>query len=349
MKWTKRRIPLSIVIIIAFLLGFEAYTYAVVHFERKAGMPQNLGNFERIRNSLKKQEPVERFSFAVIGDVRGLASFERICDELRDESLSFMAITGGFVNSCTKGNHDYFQWTFSKRCRLRCPVLLIAGDHDIDYKEMDYDDTKVQLVNFERMYGPANFYFEYSDCLFVGLCTLPPPFSNRQSIDFLEATLSGHKKQYRKVFVFTHMPVVTSDGPVAASFGNAGNFLDVVDRYHVDYVISSQYHDYEKTIRKDTVFLTIGGGGSPLDNKEKFNGSRHAVVLTVDGELVSEKIVLAPHSVEITNIPKYFAITKLFPILSRHVSFTIAENLVIIIIFCVFLWNMVVHRKVVQL
>jgi len=343
MTWAKRKISVAIVVMTTLLLGFEAYTVAVVNF---AGFPPNLGNFERIRNSLKQQDSREKFSFAVVGDTRGSATFERLCDELRDEPLSFVVIAGDFVETCTKSNHDYFRSACSKKYRLACPVFLIAGNHDVVCKSMEYDSSKVLLTDFEKMYGPANFYFEYNGCLFVGLCTLPPPYSTKGSIAFLDSTLAKHRKENQKVFVFTHMPVVRSAGPSTASFEDAQGFIDIIDRYGVDYVISSHFRGYDRTERKDTVYLVTGGGGAPLEEKETFGGLHHAVVLTVDHGAVSEKAVLARHSAGIAGIPRYFAITKLFPVLARHLSFMIAENVMIVGIFLVFSWNIIRSERI---
>jgi len=244
--WAKKRISVAIVVIAAFLLGFEAYTIAVVHFCGKA----------------------------------------------------------------------------------------------------DYDSSKVLLTDFERMYGPANFCFEYNECLFIMLCTLPSPYPTEGSLAFLDSTLAKYRKENQKVFVFTHMPLVRSSGIVTSSFENVQNFIDIIDRYKVDYVITSHFHGYDRTKRNGTVYLVTGGGGAPLEGKETFGGLHHAIVLTVAHGKVSEKVVLAPHSTRIAGIPKYFAITKLLPVLARHVSFTIAENVMILGIFLVFMWNIFKKERI---
>ncbi|MFH1718324.1 MAG: metallophosphoesterase [Planctomycetota bacterium] len=332
---------LVIVAVTVSLIGFEAYTLAVVHLGEQAALPENIGNFERIRNSLKEQGPHEKFSFAVVGDTRATRTFERLSDKLRNEPLSFMVILGDFVETFTRGNHDYFKFECTHKYNLPFPVFLVAGNHDVVCKEKDYDFDGVSLTDFEKMYGPRNFSFEYNGCLFVGLCVLPPPFATGESIEFLESALAGRREKNQRVFVFTHMPVIRSTGPVPNSFENMEAFTDVVDRYNVDYVISAHYHGYDRTRHNDTVYLVTGGGGAPLDEEETFGGLNHAVVLTVDRDSVSERTVFARHSAGVTSAVKHFAIAKLAPFLRKHPALTIVENVLVFGMFCVSLFGLI--------
>jgi len=346
MAWaTKKRILVAIAVVTVFLLGFETYTVAVVHFERNTEMPKNLGNFERIRNSLKDDTAKEKFSFAIVGDTVGSGTFGRLCDRLRNEPLAFMVIDGDFVDSPAKENHDYFRFTFSEACRNACPTFLLVGNHDVAYRAEDYTENRVRMIDFERMYGPVNFSFEYGGCLFVGLCTLPPPYSTEESLAFLDSTLEKHWKESQKVFVFTHMPLVMSSGIVTDSFENVQDFIDIIDRYKVDYIIMSHFHGYDRTERNGTVYLVTGGGGAPLEEEESFGGLHHAVVFTVDHGAVSEKVVAVRGALDINDTMRGFAVTKLFPVLAKHVSFTIAENIVIVGILFVCVWSIFRPRE----
>jgi len=335
---------LAVVIVMLFLIAFEAYALVIVYSEDNNALPQNIGNFELIRNSLKKQEPQEKFSFAVVGDTRSRSTFERLCDELRNEPLSFMVILGDFVETSTKGNHDYFKFECTHKYNLPFPVFLVAGNHDVVWKKKDYDLDDISVADLDRMYGPRNFSFEYNGCLFVGLCILPPPFPTSESIDFLKSALAGRCDKSQRVFVFTHMPVVRSTGVVPNSFENMQAFIDVIDCYNVDYVISSHYHGYDRTKRNNTVYLVTGGGGAPLDEKETFNGSYHAIVLTLDRESVSEKTILVPSSTSIANSLRRFAVAELAPYLKRHPALTVVENIFIFTILCTSI-GMLISRK----
>ncbi|MFC1792511.1 hypothetical protein ACFL3Q_02875 [Planctomycetota bacterium] len=144
--------------------------------------------------------------------------------------------------------------------------------------------------------------------------------------------------------MFTHVPAVRSTGPATDNFENVQAFIDVIDRHEVDYVISSHYHGYNRTRQKDTIYLVTGGGGAPLDEKERFGDLYHAIVFTVDRGCVSERIVLAQHGAGVGDTMKHFAMAKLSPFFIRHPAMTVVENLIILGMFCVFL-NILIRKE----
>ena len=331
--WIQKK-ALAVVIIIALLLGFEVYAIAIGNAESQTDLPENYGNFQRNRDVLEQQAPKERFSFAIVGDTQVSGTFEILCDKLRDEPLSFMVILGDFVEDCRKENHDYFRYECIKKYRLPFPVFLVTGNREVAYDEREQDINKVSLIDFEEMYGKPNFSFEYNGCLFIGLCILPPPYSTRKSIDFLESTLVEKRKDNQKVFVFMHMPPVLKPDSTMACCENVQELVDIISKNKVDYVISAHYHGYRKTEYRGTVYLVSGGGGGDLDETETFGDLHHAIVLTVDHESVSEKVIFAQRSADISNAVKHFAVAELYPFFVQHPVLTIAENLVMICIIC---------------
>jgi len=336
---------LAIAVVMFFLIVFEVYTLLIVYSENKERLPGNVGNFEAISDSLKTQDLQEKFSFAVVGDTRATRTFELLCDELEDEPLSFMVILGDFVGAPTRGNHDYFKFECTHKYRFPFPVFLVTGSNDVIWKGNDYDFDNVSVTDLERMYGPRNFSFEYNNCLFVGLCILPPPFPTSESIEFLKAALAERCGKTERVFVFTHMPMVRSAGPAPNSPENMQALIDVIDHHNVDYVISSHYHGYDRTKRNNTVYLVTGGGGAPLDEKETFNGRCHAIVLTLDNESVSEKAILAPNSMSITHSLTRFAIAGLGPYIKRHPALTFVENFFILTALCASMGKLISHGR----
>ncbi len=325
---------LSIVIIVVLLLGFEIYAIATGHTEGQTDLPENYGNFQSNIDAMARQAPKERFSFAVVGDIEGSRTFEKLCDKLRDEPLSFMVMLGDLVEECGKSNHACFRYECAEKYRLPFPVFLIAGNRDVAYDETEQDIGKVSLIDFEKMYGKPNFSFEYNEYLFIGLCILPPPYSTAKSIEFLETTLAKKRKDNQKIFVFMHMSPVLKPDSIAACCENVQELMDIINKNKVDYVISAHYHGYRKTEYRDTVYLVSGGGGGDLDETETFGDLHHAIVLTVDYESVSEKVIFAQRSADISNAVKHFAVAELYPFFVRHPVLTIAENLVMICIIC---------------
>jgi hypothetical protein len=345
--WMKQKIELAIIIIAAFLLSFEAYAIAIVHLEGKTKLPENFGNFEHIRNALGGHELKDGFLFAVVGDPISSGTFERLCGKLRGEPLSFMVILGDFVQACTKNEHNYFVTECANKYRLPFPVFLVVGNRDVAYDEMNYDISEVSLADFEKMYGPLNFAFEYNRCLFIRLCILPTPFSTRESIEFLNSTLAKHREKNRKVFVFTYMHPVMSAESATDNFENAQALIDVIDRYKVDYVISAHYHGYTEMKRGDTIYLVIGCG-TLLNDTKTSGGLPQAVILIVNPESVLEQTVSVRRVAEISGILKHFAMVDVHPFLIRHPALTIVENFLVLSLFCVLLRNFIMSGKTVR-
>jgi Icc-related predicted phosphoesterase len=320
----------AIVIIVILLFAFEIYSIAVVHLEGQTDLPDNYGNFQSNRDTLAQQATKEQFSFAVVGDIEESRTFETLCDKLRDEPLSFMVMLGDIVLECGKDNHAFFRAECAKKYRLPFPVFIVAGNRDVAYDEMEQDIDKVSLNDFEGMYGPPNFSFEYNECLFIGLCLLPAPYSTETSIEFLKSTLKKKRKDNQKVFVFMHVPPVLKPNTVTPSFENSQEFVDIINQYKVDYVISAHYHGYIRNEFGGTIYLVSGGGGGGLDETKSFGGLYHVVVLTVDPESVSEKEIFAQPRIDIPGAVKRFAMADLYPFFTRHPVLTIVENIVMI-------------------
>lgn len=325
----------------AFLLGFEGYTFAVVHSQSRESLPKNYGNFERIRNSLDKQGPKEAFSFAVVSDMAETCTFERLCNKLRNEGLSFMVILGDFVLTCEKGSYDYFSHACIHQYRLPFPVFLVVGEHDIVYDEMNFDIGNVLLANFENMYGPPNFFFEYSGCLFIGLCILPPPYSTNGSMEFLDSTLAKYSDRNRRVFVFAYTLSIVPADSATDRCEEMQAFEDIVSRYKVDYVVTAHDYGYARIEKGGTIYLvsTSGKDDAPLENERALIDLRRALVFTVTPDSVSEKSVFVRHCVEAS--ARHFAMARLSPFLKRHPATAIVENLLVLGLFCVLLRNLI--------
>lgn len=344
-RWFKNGLSLGGVFVMTFLLGFESYAFAIAQSQNRSSLSKNYGNFERIINSLSKKEPNESFSFAVVSDIAETCTFERLCNKLRNEELSFMVVLGGFVLTREKSSYNYFNHACIYQYRLPFPVFLIASDHDIVYGEMDFDIGDVTLTDFSNMYGPPNFSFEYGGCLFIGLCLLPSPYPINRSLEFLDSTLAKYSDRNRKVFVFAHKLSTLSTGSTTDRHEENQALEDIVSRYKVDYIVTSHDDDYVKKEKEGTTYLvsTLGKSVKHWEGEKALRDLRRALVLTVNPGSVSEKCVFIQHCVEPR--VRLFAMAKLSPYLKRHPAATIAENILVFGMFCVFLHNLIKKRS----
>lgn len=305
--------------VLAAVLLFEAYTVFVVYTEGNALLPATFGNFERVRRLLTSDEQRKEFSFCVVGDARGgQETFEEIHRKLKDEPISFMVLLGDFVRKGTEGYHRFLRCEWAEELSSPVPVFYVVGNHDVDREEFP-------ISRFEEIYGPTIFSFDYQECLFIVLRILNRPYSTRESLEFLESLLSARRQDYRKIFVFMHIPPPVSSDFSARRFENERELVDLFDRYRVDYVIAGDYHGHARIKIRDTVYLVTGGGGSHLEGG-KFGRLHHAVVITVGSNLLSERILHVNRMKNIEDRAEELALAEVYPWMEKNWPVTILLN-----------------------
>ncbi|MFQ5822394.1 MAG: metallophosphoesterase family protein [Candidatus Heimdallarchaeota archaeon] len=306
-----------------FMLGlvlvFEVYTFAVSYIEGNTALPAAFGNFERVRELLASDEQRDEFSFAVVGDTRrGPGTFEQIWQKLKDEPLSFMVLLGDCVREGTAGYHRFFRSEWAGKAALPFPVFYVAGNHDVDRETFP-------ISQFEKIYGPTNFSFGYHGSLFIVLRILNKPYSTKESLAFLESLLSARRHDYRKVFVFMHIPPYVSSDFFARRFEDEKRLVALFDRFHVDYVIAGDYHGYARVKLRNTVYLVSGGGGSHLE-EQKFGRFHHAIVIKVRPNSVSERILQVNKKGDFEDRAKELALAEVYPWMEKNWPVAILLN-----------------------
>jgi len=318
--YLRKGIPAFLVFILVFVLAFEIYTLILAHTEGNAPLPATFGNFERTRRLLASEEKREGFSFAVVGDTKaGTETFEGIREKLSDEPLSFMVLLGDCVRKGTEGYHRFLRCEWAAEEALPFPVFYVVGNHDVDRQTFP-------ISRFEKIYGPTIFSFDYQRCLFIVLRILDDPYSTKESLGFLESLLSARRDDYRKVFVFMHIPPPLSSDFRVRRFENAQEFVTLCDRFHVDYVIAGDYHGHARIKRKNTVYLVSGGGGAHLE-KGKFGNFHHAIVIKVGHDSVSERILLVDRKRDIEDRMEELALAEVYPWMEKNWPAAIIVNL----------------------
>jgi hypothetical protein len=317
---------LLLFLMLLLVLIIEGYTLITVYAEANAPLPATFGNFERVRALLRTDEQRESFSFAVAGDTAGTGTFEKIAEFIKEEPISFLVLLGDCVRNGRTGFHQYLRAELAKELRMPWPTFYVVGNHDV-IKNVKKDD--VSISRFEEMYGPTNFSFDYQGCLFIVLRILDNPhYSTQESLAFLESTLSAWRRDYKKAFVFMHIPPPVSQDIIARRFENSDKFIALCDKFKIDYVIAADYHGYARVQRGDTVYLVTGGGGEHLEKKMRGN-FHHAVVITVGPRIVSERILFTKRAEDFEDILECFVIADVYPWMRNNLWATITLNLII--------------------
>lgn len=318
---------------------FECYVFFVYHFEGKRDLHHVSGNFPQNREKLCQEKQKDEFSFAVVGDTKGTGTFEKIAEKLHNEPLSFIVFLGDFVHKGTEGEHTFFKAEYAGEFAFPFPPFFVVGNHDVDIRNFP-------ISRFEEVYGPSIFTFENQGCLFVILRILNAPYSNTESLQFLEKLISEKaSSRYRKTFVFMHIPPPISSDFRARPFEGSAEIVPLIEKLHADYVIAGDYHGYAKIIRKNTVYLVTGGGGAHLEEK-KFGCFHHAMVLSVTKDSVSEKILVVDRDEDLEDRMERFALASMHPWLTNNVF--AASFLNIIFMICSMLLSKYLYRSLMR-
>ncbi|MEP9410789.1 MAG: metallophosphoesterase [Candidatus Brocadia sp.] len=319
------RKKIILLLLFASFFGFEFYVFIVHHFEGKRDLNHLSGNFPQNREKLCQEKQKDEFSFAIVGDTKGTGTFEKIAKELRSEPLSFIVFLGDFVHKGTEGEHNYFKAEYISEFSFPFPSFFVVGNHDVDSRNFP-------ISRFEEVYGPSIFSFEYQDCLFVVLRILNAPYSNKESLRFLEKLISEKtSSRYRKIFVFMHIPPPISSDFDARPFEGSDEIVSLIEKLNADYVIAGDYHGYARITRKDTVYLVTGGGGAHLEEK-KFGSFHHALVLEVTKDCVSEKILVVNRDEKLQDRIERFALASMYPWLTNNLFAASLLNIILLTI-----------------
>jgi hypothetical protein len=314
---------ISLVLITA-LFAFEIYVLSIYHVEGRAPLPPYFGNHPDVIKMLTDQRKKDSFCFAVAGDTKSIGTFERIAQELRHQSLDFAVLLGDVAY---KGTESFHRWLRSEinEYKLKVPTFYIIGNHDVEA------DT-FPVRRFEEIYGPGIFSFVYQDCLFIGLRILDEPYSNQESIDYLTHIASSSKESFRHKFVFMHIPPPLSTDFSARSFNNDAKLVALFNKLQVDYVFAGDFHGYARTRFGLTNYLVTGGGGARL-NEKKFQQFHHAIVVTVNQDRVSERIIQVDKSDDFEDALEKLAIGEVYPWLFKYRIFIVPANAMLLVIF----------------
>jgi len=229
------------------LSEFTDYSYRV-----GAGVDAVEGSF---RTASRRAAP---FRFVVYGDTRSRPEeHRRVCEGIAAERPAFVVCTGDLV-----ANGD--QWDLWKReffdpaapYLAGCPIWPVRGNHELS--------AVFYGVLFARPAGRYYYSFDFGNVHFVVLDSS----SRRKAemLEWLEADLSSSRAEW--TFAAYHEPTFNIGGH-GSTWGRE-DFLPVLERHGVDFVLTGHSHLYERfrpigpAGMKPIVHIVTGGGGAPV-------------------------------------------------------------------------------------
>lgn len=303
----------------ALAIGVQGYALWAVRAARSGSWPANYGNFERVRALLPAPKPDAPFTFVVVGDPRSKGTFEALAKDINAARPDFVVVLGDWVDAGSADWHAYFRWG-SPKYGFTCPVFFTPGNHDVD-------PEKYPLKQFEADYGPRNFSFGYNDNLFIFISHLDSRFSNRESLDYLRSLDPAELKSYQRRFVFMHIPPWVSPDIKERHTVDENQLKQVFEDLGIDYVIAGDFHGYNRTRLGNVEYVVTGGGGGRL-HESQGRQFHHAVALTLDANMVSERIIPISTSVYVGSWLEMNAIVYVGPFLIKYLNVFLGLNLI---------------------
>lgn len=238
--------------------------------------PVHAGNTLENVARIKSQAP-EKFRFAVMGDPEdGIQVFGDLVDQAKTHGCDFMIIPGDVIHGERDARFLYF---FNKLGQhgFEAPVFAAIGNHD------GYE-------SFHKYFGPEDFYFRYSNSLFVMIDSAYQEPDAKQ-IQWCEAVLKQHRQETKHAFIFLHCPPfpVKKNSP-AFTIPKAGSdpFFDMIQKYTVTAVFAAHLHSYRKYMLGPIPYIITGAAGGTLQEDDAFY---HYVEVDVDGDAVKDTVV----------------------------------------------------------
>ncbi len=300
---------------VMLLLAFELYA-VIVDRTLTAGIPSLFGNTEAARSVLTAQSPKDNYSFAIVGDTKSTGTFEGIIKGLREQKPDFAVILGDFVRNGTVGDHRYFRSECQADYALDCPVLLVVGNHDVDR-------AAFPLARFEAEYGPTVFTFEYQRSLFVVLRTLQDDDANEASLDLLRSLRDRDRSAHDRVFVFMHIAPPVVEAFKGRSYAASGEIATLLAEIGADYAFAGDFHGYARATVGPTNYVVSGGGGADL----KEGQFHHAVVVSVEGDRISERFVHVAAEKHYEDASRHIALARFLPWAKANVALVVLLNI----------------------
>jgi hypothetical protein len=246
-------------------------------------------------------ENVTSFSFAVIGDPRGIAlpsdatvyhtRHKQLLDWMTTQNLSFALETGDIVwegailtsDPQTKANVESYYTEFFKaeqNFTKRWPIMPTMGNHEVQPGGRDY-------IYYYDMYEdalPTNgtagcrgrvYSFDYGNAHFVSLSSYQVDLNLQKTWLINDLTAARANPNIKWIFAYMHAPMYTTSGH-ANRDDEIAAWGPVFEEFKVDIVFAGHNHLYERfhylkggqvvEDRQGPMYITNGMSGAEFNN-----------------------------------------------------------------------------------
>jgi 3',5'-cyclic AMP phosphodiesterase CpdA len=197
---------------------------------------------------MQRQPALQSFNFLVVGDIQaGYRILSRKILPAAKHNCAFVVQTGDLASHADRGHYALILNEI-KSSTMSVPLFVIPGNHD----------RKGNPDLFEHYFKLKQFYFVWSNCLFIFFDNSLGA-SYEQQFQLLEQTLAENQGKARWTFIFMHRPPVDWDnGAPRPELKKHARFFALKKRFRIDYVISGHIHDYHMAELDGTTYISNG-------------------------------------------------------------------------------------------
>jgi len=197
---------------------------------------------------LKEHDDEGPFRFIVLGDIQsGFKNLTKLLHPAVSAPPHFILQTGDLVSHADSGHYNLVLHELEK-ADLRVPLLVVPGNHDVEGGE----------YLFHTYFGSRQYHFFWHQSLFIIMDnSLGPPYTSQ--IKWLKKVLREHHHKAKHTFLLMHRePMIWKKKNLFPAFNNYLQFFLLLRKYQIDYIFSGHLHEYRRTERKGTVFISNG-------------------------------------------------------------------------------------------
>lgn len=239
------------------------------------------------------------FTFAVCGDSRPSGGgqpippvYVEILRQINETDAQFVVNTGDIISGTTDipvMNEQLDDFVAATEV-LDVPTYVAYGNHELRNAET--------LQVLEERIGPSYFAFTFGNSRFYVLNTYVPGESGQitgEQLAWLRDDLANEGAALAHRFVFFHAPLFSPMNDIGRrKWGDPANkreLQDLLVEHGVEAVFNGHDHYFAWRMVEDVQHIVTGGAGAPLYSAPGALSAHHYLLVEVDGDLLSIRLV----------------------------------------------------------
>lgn len=177
-----------------------------------------------------------------------IANFSKAVEHINRLKPAFVLISGDLVNTAHNPKQIRAFWSIAKTISPDVPLYLVPGNHDVTNTP-----TADDIRSYTKLMGKDHYSFSYngSEFVIIDSCLISDKSDNGlrdAQLKWFETELAAARaRNPAHIFVCDHHPWFLKDPQEPSKYENVplahrGVYLDLMNRYGVEYALSGHLH-----------------------------------------------------------------------------------------------------------